>query len=210
MIIYRYANTDYALAHSLVEANDQRWIMLSYDIWCQYSVNIQKRFEKWFPEASRLLPCIRGAIPKMHIKNHIASCQQLWAFNYIKYSGETWGENIEGGWAEQNQAAGSTKEQNDGHRHDTLDEFFGFWNWTKLHQIGELLYFHDQVLMLPDSFYLVPHVRNLYKDLEKEGGCFRGPYQLPSKGQNSFVEGNGRPTETRGWRCRQRIRSALC
>ena len=78
-------------------------------------------------------------------KNHIASCQQLWAFNYLKYLGETWGENIEGGWAEQNQAAGSTKEQNDGHRHDTLDDFFGFWNWTKLHRICESLpYFSQQ------------------------------------------------------------------
>ena len=115
--------------------------MLSYDIWCQYSINIQKRFEKWFPETSTLLPRIRGAVPKMHIKNHISSCQQLWAFNYIKYSGETWGENIEGGWAEQNQAAGSTKEQNDGHRHDTLDDFFGFWNWTKLHQLCEFPFF---------------------------------------------------------------------
>lgn len=137
----RYANTDYAIAHSLAEAKDQRWIMISYDIWCQYSVNIQKRFEKWLPGASILLPRIRGAIPKMHIKNHIASCQQLWAFNYLRYSGETWGENIEGSWAEQNQAAGSTKEQNDGHRHDTLDDVFGFWNWTKLHQMCESLHF---------------------------------------------------------------------
>ncbi|KAF8685339.1 hypothetical protein AX14_004035, partial [Amanita brunnescens Koide BX004] len=51
---------------------------------------------------------------------------QLYAFNYLKYSGETWGENIEGSWAEQNQTAGSTKEQNDSHRHDTLDNFLAF------------------------------------------------------------------------------------
>jgi hypothetical protein len=44
----------------------------------------------------------------------------------LKYSGETWGENIESGWAEQNQTAGSMKEQNDGHWHDSLDDYFGF------------------------------------------------------------------------------------
>jgi hypothetical protein len=109
--------------------------MVSYDIWCQYSKNLRKRFNHSFPMQVELLGRIRGAIPKMHIKNHIEACQQLYAFNYLKFSGETWGENIEGSWAEQNQTAGSTKEQNDGHRHDTLDDFFGFWNWSKLRQL---------------------------------------------------------------------------
>lgn len=140
IMVLRYVNTDYAIAHSLAEAENQWWIMLSYDIWCQYSINIQKCFEKWFPKASMLLPHIWGAIPKMHVKNHVVPCQQLWAFNFIKYSGETWGKNIEGGWAEQNQAAGSTKEQNEGHRHDTLNNFFGYWNWTKLHQMCKSLF----------------------------------------------------------------------
>lgn len=132
-----FANTDYALSHTLLEAEKQRWIMLSYDIWCQYGKKLQKRFVESFPEQAKLLDRVRGAIPKMHVKNHIESCQQLYAFNYLKYSGETWGENIESSWAEQNQTAGSTKEQNDGHRHDSLDESFGFWNWSKLRQLRE-------------------------------------------------------------------------
>jgi hypothetical protein len=110
--------------------------MLSYDIWCQYSINLKKRFEKYFPKVAALLSRTRGAIPKMHIKNHKLLCQVLWAFNYLQYSGETYGEYIESGWSEQNQAAGSTKEQNDGHRHDSIDDFCGFWNWTKFHGIG--------------------------------------------------------------------------
>ncbi|KAF8326718.1 hypothetical protein F5887DRAFT_925190 [Amanita rubescens] len=117
-----FANTDYALARTLVEAIDQRWIMISYDIWCQYHRHLQKRFDSSFPDQAKLLERVRGAIPKMHIKNHVESC-------------ETWGENIEGSWAEQNQTAGSTKEQNEGHRHDSLDDFFGFWNWSKMRQL---------------------------------------------------------------------------
>ncbi|TFK58985.1 hypothetical protein BDN72DRAFT_781357, partial [Pluteus cervinus] len=46
------------------------------------------------------------------------------------------GEKIETSWAEQNQSAGSTKQQNAGHRHDSLDDIFGFWNWNKLITLG--------------------------------------------------------------------------
>jgi hypothetical protein len=69
----------------------------------------------------------------MHIKNHIQDCQSLWAFNYLPYSGETAGELIEGSHSEQNGAAASTKEQNRGHRHDSLDAIINYWNWTKFH-----------------------------------------------------------------------------
>lgn len=131
-----FANTDYALAQVLWNANDLRWIMFSYDIWCSYHANMKKRFSKHFPQAAKLLDRMRGAIPKMHIKNHIEACQLLWAFNYIVHSGQTCGKLIETGWSEGNKAAGSTKEMNDGHRHDILDEYHGYWNWTKTHRLG--------------------------------------------------------------------------
>jgi hypothetical protein len=75
----------------------------------------------------------------MHIKGHIEDCQLRFSFNYQRYSGLTCGELIETGWAEQNQSAGTTKQQNAGHRHDTLDDFFGFWNWNKLQGLGKSL-----------------------------------------------------------------------
>jgi len=110
--------------------------MLSYDIWCSYHANMKKRFSKYFPQAAKLLDKMRGAIPKMHVKNHVEACQLLWAFNYIEHSGETCGELVETGWSEGNQVAGSTKEMNAGHRHDILDEYHGYWNWTKTHRLG--------------------------------------------------------------------------
>ncbi|KAF8221898.1 hypothetical protein L208DRAFT_1325446, partial [Tricholoma matsutake] len=106
-----FANTDYALAFALAKCMNNHWIMLSYNIWCQFWINLLKRFF-------------------------------LWAFKYIKYSGETYGEMIETGWVEQNQTAGSTKEQNDGHHHDTLNDFFGYWNWTKYHQTSTSPYIY--------------------------------------------------------------------
>ncbi|KAJ3535599.1 hypothetical protein NMY22_g6415 [Coprinellus aureogranulatus] len=130
-----YLCTDFALNSSLSDQTQQRWIMLSYDIWCSYSVKLKERFARLFPESVPLIENLRGAVPKMHIKNHIIACQQLWAFNYLRHSGETCGELIETSWAELNQASGSTKEMNDGHRHDTLDDFINFWNWKKIQDI---------------------------------------------------------------------------
>ena len=111
--------------------------MLCYDIWCQYSKKLKQRFTRHFPKIAPILDRLRGAVPKMHIKGHVLYCQLLWSFNYLPYSGETCGEMIETSWAENNQTAGSTKEMNEGHRHDALDDFFGYWNWTKFHEMCE-------------------------------------------------------------------------
>ncbi|KAF6747941.1 hypothetical protein DFP72DRAFT_853943 [Ephemerocybe angulata] len=134
-----YARTDYALYRSLSDQSDQRWIMLSYDIWCSYSAKLKKRFAELFPESAELVQKLRGAVPKMHIKNHIVACQQLWSFNYLRNSGQTCGEMIETTWSDLNQASGSTREQNDGHRHDTLDDFMNYWNWKKFQGIASTI-----------------------------------------------------------------------
>ncbi|KAH6903700.1 hypothetical protein BKA70DRAFT_1513986 [Coprinopsis sp. MPI-PUGE-AT-0042] len=136
-----FCRTDYTVYEALHDQTDLRWIMLCYDIWCSYSVNLKKRFREMFgDEAVELIEKMRGAVPKMHIKNHIVACQQLWAFNYLVHSGETYGEMIETSWAEANQAGGSTKEMNDGNRHDTLDDLFSAWNWDKFRTLPETIY----------------------------------------------------------------------
>jgi hypothetical protein len=146
---HSYDHTDYVLASSLLDQHQQRWIMLSYDIWCSYSKKLKARFAKKFPSSAAILEKMRGAIPKMHVKNHIEACQHLWAFNFIRHSGETYGEMIETAWAENNQAAGSTKEMNDGHRHDTLDDLTNFWNWCKL-------------AVMSGSWFCLRHCNDLY------------------------------------------------
>ncbi|TFK60153.1 hypothetical protein BDN72DRAFT_779774 [Pluteus cervinus] len=133
-----YARSDYVLVRVLDEAGAQRWIVVSYDIWCQYRINLAKRVQQHFPDHLPILDHVRGAVPKMHVKGHMEECQLRWSFNYLPNSGETCGEKIETSWAEQNQSAGSTKQQNAGHRHDSLDDIFGFWNWNKLITLGRL------------------------------------------------------------------------
>ncbi len=122
---------------ALMEAWQQRFIMVTYDIWCQYHVKLQTRVQKSFPSLLFFIPRIRGAIGKMHISNHKELCEILFNLNWLMYSGCTVGELIETGWAEQNLTAGSTKEQNDGHRHDSIDDTSGHWNWEKLIKLSK-------------------------------------------------------------------------
>ncbi|TFK62135.1 hypothetical protein BDN72DRAFT_777467 [Pluteus cervinus] len=126
-----FCRLDYALVYALCEAFNLPWIKLSSDIWCQYYVNLVERIRQCFPQMVPLFERLQGAVPKMHIKGHKQDCQFRHAFNYHPHSGETCGEGIETTWAEQNQAAASTKYQNAGHRQESLDDFFGFGNWRK-------------------------------------------------------------------------------
>ncbi|KAJ7035891.1 hypothetical protein C8F04DRAFT_954397 [Mycena alexandri] len=134
-----YAHTDYALGMALGDCHDHRWIFLTYDVYCQYFKNITTRFGKWFPSLMGFIDRLGGAVPKMHIRNHIAQCQTQWSTNFQEYLGFLIGELIEGSWAELNQFAGSTKETNQGHRHDILDDGFAQWNWDKVIQMADTL-----------------------------------------------------------------------
>ncbi|KAJ7753086.1 hypothetical protein DFH07DRAFT_744589 [Mycena maculata] len=134
-----YGHTDFALSQALGDAQDQRWVVLTYDVYCQYFKNITTRFETWFPSLSRLIKKLGGAVPKMHIRNHIGQCQSQWSTNFQEYLAFLIGELIEGSWAELNQFAGSTKEQNHGHRHDSIDDGCGQWNWDKVIGMADTL-----------------------------------------------------------------------
>jgi hypothetical protein len=118
------------------EAQNLRWIRFTYDIWCHYGVKLAARVERLFPSMSSIVAKIVGAIPKMHILNHIERCQLEWNLNWLSYCGFTVGEMIETGWAVHNLTAGSTKEMNAGHRHDVVDDTSNNWNWEKMLTIG--------------------------------------------------------------------------
>ncbi|KAJ7204243.1 hypothetical protein B0H12DRAFT_1080513 [Mycena haematopus] len=135
----RFAKTDYVLAYALGEASLIRWIMATYDIWCQYSIKLKERFGDWFPSMLDIMNKIRGAIPKMHIHGHMLLCLILWNLIFIRWSGFTVGELIETSWVEQNLTAGSTREQNDGNRHDSVDDTSGNWNWDKMVGLAQTL-----------------------------------------------------------------------
>ncbi|KAJ7081795.1 hypothetical protein B0H15DRAFT_786116, partial [Mycena belliarum] len=140
----RYINMDYMLWMSLLGYDDLVQIMVSYDIVCQWHINIWCRLVKYSPQL------ITGAgepgkrffvwlIPKFHLPAHIESCNILYSFDLTPYVGRTDGEAPERGWANANPLAASTKEMGPGARRDTLDDHFNDWNHKKIIAMGGMM-----------------------------------------------------------------------
>ncbi len=70
-----YAQTDYVLMCVLDGHNAQRWIVVSYDIWCQFHINLTNRITKHFPDQLPVLNHVHGAVPKMLFIGHSKVCQ---------------------------------------------------------------------------------------------------------------------------------------
>ncbi|THU88320.1 hypothetical protein K435DRAFT_917318 [Dendrothele bispora CBS 962.96] len=139
--------TDLALAGVLRFLLLVRHIVLTYDIACQYEKNLVKRFKENFigtpfehlglDEVVDRFLCL---VPKMHLKGHIPDCQYEYSLNFTQNVGRTYGEGIEGTWAEAKQAGGMTREMNAGHRIDTLNALQNDWNITKLQNLFSSLF----------------------------------------------------------------------
>ncbi|KIK34338.1 hypothetical protein CY34DRAFT_98209 [Suillus luteus UH-Slu-Lm8-n1] len=129
----KYINMDYlffsALRHTTVDI-----LNISYDIACQWKKNLWHRMTS-FPPSMQLNhnnKKITFFVPKFHLPAHIQQCQTRFSFNFTPGVGRTDGEAPERGWANINPVASSTKEMGPGARRDTLDDFFGDWNWRKI------------------------------------------------------------------------------
>lgn len=126
----KYINSDYALAGALAGTEDIPYVVVSYDVACQYDRHFRERFEAQFPgikDFSRF----RFLIPKMHLYAHKESCQFQYSFNYTEGCGRTDGEAPERGWAALNLFATSTREMNGAHRHEVLEDRISDINFRK-------------------------------------------------------------------------------
>ncbi|KAG2112875.1 hypothetical protein DEU56DRAFT_874348 [Suillus clintonianus] len=119
----RYVNMDYlffsTLRHTAVDI-----LNVLYDIACQWNKHLWHRMAS-FPPSMQLDHTAKKVtffVPKFHLPAHIESCQTSFSFNFARSRG----------WANINPVASSTKEMGPGARRDTLDDFFGDWNWKKI------------------------------------------------------------------------------
>ncbi|KAG6819140.1 hypothetical protein H0H93_014961 [Arthromyces matolae] len=112
----------------------------SYDVACQWIVNLSKRMVDW-PEGYKIPSTtqIRPAIPKMHETAHEKEKHERFSLHYLPGVGLTDGESIERIWAGHNALGNATKSMGPGTRHDVLDDHFGFWNWLKYIGTGKTL-----------------------------------------------------------------------
>ena len=139
IIIVSYVNMDYIFLATLA-GSEIRYIIISYDIACQWSTNFPARV-KALPEHVRFeVPTngqLRYAIPKFHFRAHKSQGHDPFSLHLSPGVGCVDGEEIERGWARHNDVAYSTREMGPGSRHDTLEDHFGSANWQKYVGVGE-------------------------------------------------------------------------
>ncbi|KAF8425033.1 hypothetical protein L210DRAFT_3421490 [Boletus edulis BED1] len=136
----RYINMDY-LFFSVLSKTPARKIFISYDIACQWNKKLWTRMDTLPPSmhADQASKDLDFVVPKFHLNAHKLACQISYSLNLLPGVGRTDGEGVERGWANINPAASSTKQMGPGSRRDTLDDYFGDWNWKKLVGLGALL-----------------------------------------------------------------------
>ncbi|KAF9559266.1 hypothetical protein CPC08DRAFT_611227, partial [Agrocybe pediades] len=138
----RYVNMDYLFCSSMRNTELVEFVV-SYDVACQWSINLWERLGK-YPEWMRIKHAgdgktVRFLVPKFHLPAHVRRCRTTFSFNYNRDVGRTDGEGVERGWSDINPAAASTKEMAPAARRETLDDHFGDFNWQKCASMFELL-----------------------------------------------------------------------
>ncbi|KAL0567166.1 hypothetical protein V5O48_014831 [Marasmius crinis-equi] len=112
------------------------WALLP--IWnCRYGQR-QRNNTEFFnnEELLKLLEGVVGAVPQAHIDGHNDDCKAKYHYAYTMFVAMTIGEIIETPCAAEKLTGGMTQHMNDGHRHDTLNDFHNFWNWCKVQLMG--------------------------------------------------------------------------
>ena len=128
----RYCNMDYLIFCALLFII-LPWIIITYDIGCQWSKNLWKRMED-YPDAMKINPNTRVdvKVPSWHINSHGKACRDNFSLNYLVGAGRTCGEEVETSWSHTNALAPSVREMGPGARHETLNDHWSGWNFHKI------------------------------------------------------------------------------
>ena len=146
-----YANTDYVVVRS-TSHNLETKKVASYDIMCQWSINLKQRLRDFPLENAERLDqqIVARVVPKFHLAAHKEDCRINFSLNYEPGAGRSDMEGPERTWFGL-QGGGSTKDQGPGYWSDAMDDKFGHWNWSKLVRLGRsvLFPFHAYHDVLP-------------------------------------------------------------
>ncbi|KAJ7129684.1 hypothetical protein C8R44DRAFT_872918 [Mycena epipterygia] len=123
----RYCNMDFILFSALLNTVFY-YLILSYDIACQYSKNFWTRM--FHIPVSKLRVWFK--IPNFHILGHKEGCHAAYSFHWMWGAGRTHSETVEQNWEFTNGAASSTKMMGLGSCASTLEDLFGFHNWRRI------------------------------------------------------------------------------
>ncbi|KAF7313212.1 CxC2 domain-containing protein [Mycena kentingensis (nom. inval.)] len=137
----RYANMDYVFFSLLQHISHLLWVVLSYDIVCQWIKKLKERVKNLEPyiRITVIWNLVRFVIPKLHILGHVTLCRLLFSLLLLRGGAQTDGEGIERPWSMIGGVAGSTRSSGPGSRSDQLDCHWAFWNWRKMISLAALL-----------------------------------------------------------------------
>ena len=123
---------DYVLHWILAFLNGLSFIIVLYDVMCQYLVHLNRRFRN---SPALNMPAgvkIFGGIGQFHVHGHIAQCFPRFSPNFIPGAGAVDGEILETLWNKINAIAGSTSGMSSAHRREVVDDHMNDSNWIKL------------------------------------------------------------------------------
>ncbi|KAJ3536762.1 hypothetical protein NM688_g6792 [Phlebia brevispora] len=138
----RYCNIDYIVLSVLKTLGELPPLVLSYDIVCQWSVNLYNRITAFSDDLRIPLDkkSIRFAIPMYHFRAHKEKNHNQYSLHLMQGVGRSCCEGIERNWPKHEETAASTREMGPGSRHDTLEDHFGYANWRVYASLGSLLH----------------------------------------------------------------------
>ena len=115
-------------------------VLVSYDIGCQWSKNLEKHLSQYSfssPFTLSSLSYWRVVVPKFHLAGHGKDCQLKYNINFTKGTARMSGEMIKSGWAQAGSMAIWTCENGPFARHAVLDDHWSTENWCKLRHLCE-------------------------------------------------------------------------
>ena len=125
---------DYSLSEALATTNVGaiQDVLLVYDVNCQYSVHLAKRFllNPFINIPSHIL--LRFAVGSFHVRSHVRHCYYRYALLYMYGAGLIDGEILETLWAVLNNISPCTRGASAAHRDEILDDHMNHSNWKKL------------------------------------------------------------------------------
>ncbi|KAF9020723.1 hypothetical protein BDZ89DRAFT_1138473 [Hymenopellis radicata] len=140
----RYSNMDYIFWASILYVT-LLWIMLSYDVGCQWRVHLLDR-KPLLPDVlqhdeseGRPAPSVRVGLPVWHGGAHVEKCATEHSLRYKTGAAMTDGEGIERVWSRLNPKAMATKEMHQDGRHENIEEAIDAHNFDKCMGLGVLL-----------------------------------------------------------------------
>ncbi|KAJ7429171.1 hypothetical protein B0H11DRAFT_1769442 [Mycena galericulata] len=166
----RYANMDYIFLSALAGVAVVL-LAISYDIACQWKVNLPARAKKiaaTTPISTNLEDFeIQYALPVWHAVAHEVNCQTQNSLSFVVGVGRTDGEGIERTWAILNPVGFSTKEMGDGARHDQIENKVDHLNFEKNLGQGDTLS-RKLIVAIAERDKQVQNFRDVNESLSKD------------------------------------------